>query len=580
MQRFGKKHVLNFSCRLGGMKPWRLRSFARQESGSLTIFSLSLFMAMIMIGGLAVDVMRDETVRTNLQNTLDRSTLAAASLTQELDATSVVNDYFTKAGLIQYLKSVQVSEGLNYREVAADATAGTDPIFLHLLGVDAMDAAGHSKAEQRVTNVEIMLILDVSGSMASNSKLTNLKSAANEFVNTVLSSDAEGRISIGIVPFNGQVNLGSMLAAKYNLTDANGGTNQYCVDLDNSTYGSLALSRTAAMSMTADADSYSTTNQTTSYVSPTDSNYGVPNDANLWCPSTTTATTGNLVTLPSKSISGLQSAINSLTAIGATSINAGMRWGTALLDPGSRSMFSQFITSGKMPSEFSGRPYDYTDDDAMKVVVLMTDGEHFKEERIKPNKKSDYSNIFRATSDSYYSVFHASKVVSTTSTTICNSRPYWVPHLGAWHSRPWNGTTPTSSACYLQNAPLPSGVTNLKWPEVWGKMRVSYVAWQFYARALGTTSATRTTAYNDAMALFRTQTETDVMDNQLQSMCTLVKNQGVTVYGIAFEAPANGQTQIAGCASSPAHYFNATGLQIKTAFRAIASNISQLRLTQ
>ncbi len=575
MQRFCKKPVSKSSYRSGGLARLQLCKFARQESGSLTIFSLSLFMAMIMIGGLAVDVMRYETIRTNLQNTLDRSTLAAASLTQELDATSVVNDYFTKAGLIEYLKSVQVNEGLNYREVAADATAGTDPIFLQLMGISAMDAAGHSKAEQRVTNVEIMLVLDISGSMASNSKLTNLKAAANEFVNTVLSSDAEGRISIGLVPFNGQVNLGSTLSAKYTLTDPPGVANEYCVDLDTSTYNSLALSRTTAMSMTANADSYSTTNQTTSYVSPTDSNYGVANGANLWCPPSTT----NIVRLPSKSISGLQSAINGLTAIGATSINAGMRWGTAMLDPSARTMFSQFITSGAMPSEFQGRPFDYVDDDAMKVIILMTDGEHFAEERIKPSYKSGSASIYRATNDNNYSIFHPSKVVSTTSTTICNSRPYWVPHLGAWHSRPWNGTAPSGSTCYVPGATF-SGYTSLTWPQVWANMRVSYVAWQFYARALGTTSSTRTTVYNSTMDAMRSQTPTSTMDTQLQTICTSIKNQGVTVYGIAFEAPTNGQTQIAGCASSAAHYFNASGLQIKTAFRAIASNISQLRLTQ
>jgi hypothetical protein len=54
----------------------------------------------------------------------------------------------------------------------------------------------------------------------------------------------------------------------------------------------------------------------------------------------------------------------------------------------------------------------------------------------------------------------------------------------------------------------------------------------------------------------------------------------VIVYGIAFEAPANGQTQIAACASGAANYFDANGIQISTAFAAIANNISQLRLTQ
>jgi hypothetical protein len=55
----------------------------------------------------------------------------------------------------------------------------------------------------------------------------------------------------------------------------------------------------------------------------------------------------------------------------------------------------------------------------------------------------------------------------------------------------------------------------------------------------------------------------------------------VIVYGIAFEAPTNGQTQIKNCATSDAHYFLAdANLSIATVFRAIANNISELRLTQ
>lgn len=116
------------------------RAFLRNGEGNLTMFALILFVSMVMIGGLAVDVMRFEAVRTHLQNTLDRSTLAAASLTQQLDAEEVVYDYFEKAGLAEYLTSVDVDEGLNYREVTADATAATNPFFLHMMGIEDLDA--------------------------------------------------------------------------------------------------------------------------------------------------------------------------------------------------------------------------------------------------------------------------------------------------------------------------------------------------------------------------------------------------------------------------------------------------------
>ena len=69
-------------------------------------------------------------------------------------------------------------------------------------------------------------------------------------------------------------------------------------------------------------------------------------------------------------------------------------------------------------------------------------------------------------------------------------------------------------------------------------------------------------------------------NSRLDSVCDAAKAEEIVVYGIALEAPYNGQQVIKSCASSPGHYFDVDGLEISTAFRAIASQISQLRLTQ
>jgi Flp pilus assembly protein TadG len=538
-----------------------LKRFWAAQDGSLTVLAFTLFLLMVMMGGLAVDLMRYEQTRTTLQNTLDRATLASAALTQTLDPKTVVADYFTKAGMDKYLKRVIVSEGMNFRNVTADAAAATDPYFLHLIGLDKLDALGHSMAEQRVTNVEIMLVLDVSGSMASNSKLVNLKTAANEFVDTVLSSDAEHKISIGLVPFNGQVNIGPDLRAKYTgLTDDPGVTNVQCVDMPSTVYNATALPTNTAMSMTAHADTYSGTNQTNAWVAYTDTNYAIGyhvtnNAGNVWCP----PIAGNIIRLPAETISTLQTQINGLSAIGATSINAGLKWGLALMDPSAAPMYTQLIGAGKMAVTLSGRPYSFTDPEAMKVIVLMTDGEHFAEERVNvAYKGATLSPIWKSNVDGNYSIQH----------TGVSGNQWWVPHLSRFQAVKWTNSSNTLTA------------TQQSWQQVWSSMRLSYVAWQFYARALGSTSSARNIEYANRMAAMRTQTPTTTMDSQLQQICGLAKGQGVIVYGIAFEAPTNGQTQIRNCSTSAAHYFNASGLQIRTAFRAIASNISQLRLTQ
>ena len=538
-----------------------LKRFWAAQDGSLTILAFTLFLLMVMMGGLAVDLMRYEQTRTTLQNTLDRATLASAALTQTLDPKTVVADYFTKAGMDKYLKRVIVSEGVNFRNVTADAAAATDPYFLHLIGKDKLDALGHSMAEQRVTNVEIMLVLDVSGSMASNSKLVNLKTAANEFVDTVLSSDAEHKISIGLVPFNGQVNIGPDLRAQYTgLTDDPGVTNVQCVDMPSTVYDATALPTNTAMSMTAHADTYSGTNQTNAWVAYTDTNYAIGyhvtnNAGNVWCP----PIAGNIIRLPAQSISTLQGQINGLSAIGATSINAGLKWGLALMDPSAAAMYTQLIGAGKMAVALSGRPYSFTDPEAMKVIVLMTDGEHFAEERVNAAYKgATLSPIWKSNVDGNYSIQH----------TSVSGNQWWVPHLSRFQAVKWTNSSNTLTA------------TQQSWQQVWGSMRLSYVAWQFYARALGSTTSARNIEYANQMLAFRSKTPTTTMDSQLQQICGLAKGQAVIVYGIAFEAPTNGQTQIRNCSTSAAHYFNASGLQIRTAFRAIASNISQLRLTQ
>jgi Putative Flp pilus-assembly TadE/G-like len=532
-----------------------------REDGTVATLAMIMFVLMLSVGGLAVDLMRYEEIRTSLQQSLDRCTLAGASLTQEMDPEAVCRDYVAKAGHTEDLTDVTVTEGLNFREVAADGMAYEKPFFAHMVGINNFDIPAGSVAEQRISDIEIAMVLDISGSMIQTpSRIANLKVAAKEFVQSVLETDAEQRTSILMVPYNGQVNLGSVLRAKYNVTLSNGTTGVDCVDLPVAVYNSIPMSRVSAMPNTAHADTFSSTNQTTSFVALNDTNYAMPVAGNRWCPPSTT----NIVRLPNNNIATLQGQIDGLAAVGATSINAGMKWGLALLDPAARPLYNELISAGKIPSIFSGRPFDYTADGdqsptSMKVIVLMTDGEHFMEDRVNDAYKGGTAPIYKAT-DGNYSVRFTSGRPAT-----AGANEYWTPHLGTWRSTAYNGG---------------GGVTQQTWPQVWSNLRLSYVAWQFYARALGTSSATRTSTYNTWMANFRLQTPTPTMDTQLNSLCTKARDNNVIVFGIAFEAPSNGQAVISSCATDAAHYYATTGTELRTAFRSIASQISQLRLTQ
>ncbi len=529
----------------------RALPFLGAEDGTLVVFGLFMFVLMLMVGGLSVDLMRYEAERSRIQNTADRAALAAASMRQELEPEDVVADYFARAGLSANLSGTVVDEGLNYRNVRADTTTAVNTFFMPLMGIDELASAGSGAAEERITNVEIALVLDISGSMQNTpSRIVNLKAAADEFVDKILGDDDDNRISISLVPYNGQVNIGPDLTAVYNITHQHGVAEVYCVDLPPSVYGNLTLSTSLAMEQTAWADSFSSASTSNSYQSPQ-----APNPANIWCP----AESNNYVRPLSNNIGALRSQIASLQAIGATSIDAGLRWGLALIDPASRGMVSQLVGRGAVPAHFAGRPFDWDDPEALKVIVLMTDGEHFAEERINTAYKSGLSPIWRSRGDGNFSILHPSHA---------GSNDYWTPHRnsgsGEWRTTPWNSG---------------SGVDQLTWVQVWQRLRVKYVAWQLYARALGSSSSSRTSHYNTWVANFRALADTSDMDARLNTLCSLAKAQDVVIFGIAFEAPDHGADVIRDCAS-PNRFYNVEGLEISTAFRQIRAQISSLRLTQ
>lgn len=527
--------------------PFRLGAFRRDEEGSLMIFALFLFVLMVAFGGIAVDVMKYETVRTELANTLDRCTLMAASLNQQLDPQSVVEDCVAKAGLADKLQDVTVVDAMNSRQVIATAKADSKPMFLHMIGIDEFDAHATSGAAQSISNVEIVLVLDVSGSM-SGAKIANLRTAASNFVATMLDNDPDHRISIAVVPYNAQVNLGATLRSKYNATDVHNVADVNCLELPASVYGAPGISRATPIPMMAYSDHYYGTNLTNAYIPVNNPALARPNFSANYC----RQGTANVVRMPSQNRAQLQAQINALTAGGNTSIMLGMKWGAALLDPAARSIYDEYISAGQVPATLQGRPFDYDDQDNMKVIVLMTDGEHVAHDRINDGYKSGTSPIFRSTGDGMYSIRHASQP---------GPNKFYVPHLGTWQAAAW---TNNGVAAVPQD-----------WREIWSSMKLSYVAWQFYGRPLGNT------AYSNAINTMRSVYQpVATMNSQLQTTCAQARANDVIVYGIAFEAPTNGQQQILQCASSPQHFYIANGSQIGAAFDSIASNLTMLKLTQ
>lgn len=541
-----------------GLRPF-LRGFARKEEGSLMIFGVYVLVLILMVAGIGVDVMRFERDRAELQATLDRAVLAAANLDQIQNPQHVVADYLDKAGLSQYLSSVTVDQGVSYRIVSATANGKMDTQFMRMTGVKSLDIPAVSTAEERVDGVEISLVLDVSGSMNSNSRLKNLKVAAKEFVDTMVTNTEAGKLSISIVPYATQVSLPTSFLNKFNISAEHAYSN--CVNFNGSDFNQTAITQSQPLKRTMHFDPWGNYDGR-SY-----------NPMRLVTQPVCESDTAREVAVMTGNASQLKTFINNLSAKGNTSIDVGMKWGTALLDPSLRPVITQMIGEGKISSDFSARPHLYTDNDSLKVIVLMTDGDNTSQFYIKDGYRTGASNIWWNAEEKKYSVYHPG-----------NNSYFW-PHDKSWNAHAYgNGGATTYCSRYRWNGscsqwqtvpPEPGEATALDYPDLWAHTSLLSNLYSNYYPWMNSSAAANEWfygVYDDVNA--------GTKDIRTKAICDAAKAERIIVFTIGFEAPNRGKAVLKDCASSDSHYFDVKGLEISDAFSAIASSIRKLRLTQ
>lgn len=559
-----------------------LSRFTRREDGTVTAFAVMLFVIMVGASGIAIDVMRYETQRTQLQYTLDRAVLAAASLSQPYDPEGVVRDYFSIAGLEGYRLDVRVDEGLNFRRVHAYAELETRSLFMQLFGVRVMTSPAIGAAEERVRNIEISMVLDISGSMGSDNRMTNMRPAAREFVSEVLAANTnvnnENLVSVSIVPYNGMVNSGAIIGSVFDFDDVHSASN--CPRFLPSDYSSTAIDPAQPIRRIAHWD-YDRRNNDQAFQS-------------AYCP---TDQRGAILPWQHQE-APLHTAINALQTGGWTAIDVGMRWGVALLDPAAAPAVGDLITAGQVHSDFDQRPAPFRDgdpatlldDETVKVVVLMTDGENTNQYDLRDVYDSDgryvgyrvgYAPIFYDIDDDQYSVWWEAQ------------GQFWIPTgdprdaNGYWQNTPYGGWTQygittaefTADRANAFDPTEAAGGTVLLWADLWADYTAEWISEEWFeepARASGNWTFHDAVASNSSYQF----AGTTAADTNLRAVCDAARANGIIVFAIGFEAPSGGQAVMQYCASSDAHYYDVEGLEISQAFASIARTINQLRLIQ
>ena len=567
------------------------RGYVRDEDGSMVIFGVYVLLIMLVFGGIGIDLMHYERDCTSLQNTLDRAVLAAADLDQTLDPATVVRDYLGKAGKADTLTDIRVDEGLSYRVVSADATCAMDTQFMRVSGVDTLSAELTSTAEERIDGVEISLVLDVSGSMNSNSRLSNLKLAAKDFVDEMVDNTEDGNLSISIVPYAMQVALPAKFLDKMNVTQEHDVSN--CVNFDNADFYTTAIDPDDLLERTMHFDPWYDNEHNSGYDGREYSPERFVKEP--VCEAAEDRPDRDTVVLE-KNRTTLKTFIGNLDANGNTSIDVGMKWGVALLDPSLQPVISSLVNDGEISADFADRPTAYTDNETLKVIVLMTDGQNTTQSYLRDEQRAGTSDVWWNEEEKVYSVYAGDDDYDRDGDGDRNEDSFYWVDMDEWHDHPYgNGTyeaTTQEKVCTRTNkhgkcqryewvystetVEEDGEAVELSKGMLQAKTTGKAIANDILAPVIGENAARNLYDANDSIQYVYSGTK----NTRTAAICDAAKANDIIIFTIGFEAPSAGLSVLRDCASSESHFFDVDGLEISDAFSSIASSIRKLRLTQ
>ncbi len=197
-------------------------------SGAIALMFGLMLPVLVGVAGLSLDYSQAFLVKQRLAQALDAAALAAAaSSTDEAVITQKVKDFFEanyppdKLGVTFDPVVTLVGD-----EIIVTGNAYYNTTFLSVLGIDTINVDASTTVLREVQGVEVVLVMDNTGSMWTNNNIGALRDAASNFVYIMYGIDTDDGasadpslldsmvtrdtdyIKIGLVPYSSSVNVG------------------------------------------------------------------------------------------------------------------------------------------------------------------------------------------------------------------------------------------------------------------------------------------------------------------------------------------------------------------------------------
>ena len=208
------------------------------------VFALSL-VPILAIAGFSIDFQQTLKRKAKVQLVLDSAVLAAARVKQ-----TGATDEEVKLSVQQFLdgqieglggmtcQAANVSIAADSEEIDADISCRQDTYLVKLIGREQIDFRVASGSEYGIDKIDVAFMFDISGSMNSSSRLTNLKAAAQDAVDILLPEGASDELlentRLAMVSYNAMVNAGDFFEAVTGVTPTRTYTEEVIIEVPGS----------------------------------------------------------------------------------------------------------------------------------------------------------------------------------------------------------------------------------------------------------------------------------------------------------------------------------------------------------
>jgi Flp pilus assembly protein TadG len=196
-----------------------MRNFLRRRDGAVAVqFAIiALPLAVLSLG--LIDVNRASMSKRNLQDALDAAALIVARSDADTDAkanalgqTALAAQLASSGGGVLKSSSFKLA-GDGGSTVVATANVAVETVVANLWLQGDMNVGAKSEVLRSSANLEVSLVLDITGSMGGT-RITDLKTAAGDLIDLVVKDKQTPYYSkAAIVPYSMGVNLGSNAAS-------------------------------------------------------------------------------------------------------------------------------------------------------------------------------------------------------------------------------------------------------------------------------------------------------------------------------------------------------------------------------